>query len=113
VRDNARPQPLATLSPWTTHQSLHHRSLAYLKTQPNLNQRQLRWMERATDYDCEIMYKPGKESVVADALSRIHIGALSSLPNNNIRKSFITGYRKDPFSIPIPIVDVEGFLRRF
>ena len=74
-----------------------HRSLVYLKTQPNLNQRQLRWMERAADYDCEILYKSGKENVVADALSRIHISALSSLPSNNIRKSFITGYRKDPF----------------
>ena len=74
-----------------------HRSLVYLKTQPNLNQRQLRWMERAADYDCEILYKPGKENVVTDALSRIHINALSSLPSNNIRKSFITGYRKDSF----------------
>ena len=46
-----------------------HRSLVYLKTQPNLNQRQLRWMERAADYDCEILYKPGKENVVGDALS--------------------------------------------
>src|SRR5947207_11059299 len=74
-----------------------HRSLVYFKTQPNLSQRQLRWMERAADYDCEILYKPGKENVVADTLSHIHISALSSLPNNTIRKSFITGYRKDPF----------------
>ena len=74
-----------------------HRSLIYLKTQPNLNQRQLRWMERAADYNYEILYKPGKENVITDAFSRIHINALSSLPNNIIRKSFITGYRKDSF----------------
>ena len=54
-------------------------------------------MEWVADYDCEILYKSGKENVVADVFSRIHISALSSLPNNIIRKSFITGYRKDPF----------------
>ena len=74
-----------------------HRSLVYLKTQSNLNQHQLRWIEWVADYDNEILYKPGKENVVVDAFSRIHINALSSLPSNNIRKSFITEYRKDPF----------------
>jgi hypothetical protein len=74
-----------------------HRSLIYFKTQPHLNQRQLRWMERAADYDCEIKYKPGKENVVADALSRIHINALSSLPNQSTRRAVIQGYKKEPF----------------
>nr|GFB22837.1 reverse transcriptase domain-containing protein [Tanacetum cinerariifolium] len=32
--------------------------------------RQRRWLELLTDYDCEIHYHPGKENVVADALSR-------------------------------------------
>src|SRR5277367_644259 len=54
-------------------------------------------MERAADYDCEILYKPGKENVVADALSRIHISALSSLPNSTIRKEIIKGYQPEPF----------------
>ena len=76
---------------------IDHCSFIYLKIQSNLNQRQLRWMERAADYDCEILYKSGKENVIVDAFSRIHINALSSLPNNNIRKSLITGYRKDSF----------------
>jgi hypothetical protein len=58
-----------------------HRSLTYFKTQTHLNQRQLRWLERAADYDCEILYKPGKENVVADALSRVQINALVALPN--------------------------------
>ena len=49
-----------------------HRSLVYLKTQPNLNQRQLRWMERAADYDCEILYKSGKENVIADVFTSMH-----------------------------------------
>nr|GFB60653.1 reverse transcriptase domain-containing protein [Tanacetum cinerariifolium] len=32
--------------------------------------RQRRWVELLSDYDCKIRYHPGKENVVADALSR-------------------------------------------
>ncbi len=32
--------------------------------------RQRRWMELLKDYDCDIIYHPGKANVVADALSR-------------------------------------------
>ncbi|KAD2805228.1 hypothetical protein E3N88_38605 [Mikania micrantha] len=32
--------------------------------------RQRRWLELIKDYDCEILYHPGKANVVADALSR-------------------------------------------
>ncbi|GKF72965.1 hypothetical protein Tco_0219297, partial [Tanacetum coccineum] len=32
--------------------------------------RQRRWLELLSDYDCDICYHPGKENVVADALSR-------------------------------------------
>nr|GEY33986.1 putative reverse transcriptase domain-containing protein [Tanacetum cinerariifolium] len=32
--------------------------------------RQRRWLELLSDYDCNIRYHPGKENVVADALSR-------------------------------------------
>ncbi|GKA23319.1 putative reverse transcriptase domain-containing protein [Tanacetum coccineum] len=32
--------------------------------------RQRRWIELFSDYDCEILYHPGKANVVADALSR-------------------------------------------
>ena len=38
--------------------------------QPNLNMRQRRWMDVVKDYDCEILYHPGKANMVADALSR-------------------------------------------
>ncbi|KAA0064302.1 pol protein [Cucumis melo var. makuwa] len=32
--------------------------------------RQRRWLELVKDYDCEILYHPGKANVVADAFSR-------------------------------------------
>ncbi|TYK28168.1 pol protein [Cucumis melo var. makuwa] len=32
--------------------------------------RQRRWLELMKDYDCEILYHPGKANVVADALSK-------------------------------------------
>nr|KAJ0187438.1 hypothetical protein LSAT_V11C900490520 [Lactuca sativa] len=47
-----------------------HKSLQYLFNQKELNMRQRRWLELLKDYDCEILYHPGKANVVADALSR-------------------------------------------
>jgi hypothetical protein len=82
-----------------------HRSLTHLKTQSHLNQRQIRWMERAADYDCEILYKPGKENVVADALSRIQINAISILPNKSTTTAVTNGYKKEPFCNLISAVE--------
>ncbi|GJU20585.1 putative reverse transcriptase domain-containing protein [Tanacetum coccineum] len=46
-----------------------HKSLQHIFNQKELNMRQRRWLELLSDYDCEIRYHPGKENVVADALS--------------------------------------------
>ena len=40
--------------------------------------RQRRWMEFLEDYDFTLHYHPGKENVVADALSRTSRGVLAS-----------------------------------
>ncbi|KAL0533825.1 hypothetical protein IC582_028096 [Cucumis melo] len=47
-----------------------HKSLKYFFTQNELNMRKRRWLELVKDYDCEILYHPGKANVVVDALSR-------------------------------------------
>ncbi|GKC79459.1 putative reverse transcriptase domain-containing protein, partial [Tanacetum coccineum] len=42
----------------------------HILDQKELNMRQRCWLELLVDYDCEIRYHPGKENVVANALSQ-------------------------------------------
>ena len=56
-----------------------HKSLKYIFQQRDLNLRQRRWMELLKDYDCSILYHPGKANVVADALSRKSAGSLAHI----------------------------------
>ena len=47
--------------------------------------RQRRWMEFLEDYDFTLHYHPGKENLVADALSRKSRGALASIASREWR----------------------------
>ena len=49
---------------------IDHQSLKDFFSQKELNMRQRRWLKLVKDYDCEILYHPGKANQVADALSR-------------------------------------------
>ena len=44
----------------------------------------------------EILYKPGKENVVANALSRIRINLLCPLPTRSLRTQIVKGYKNSP-----------------
>lgn len=50
--------------------------------------RQRRWLDVLKDYDCEILYHPGKANMVADALSRKVAG--SSIGNVCLRMTVIS-----------------------
>ena len=51
---------------------IDHKALTYIYTQPHLNSRQARWLERLAELDLHIVYKPGVANVSADVLS--HFG---------------------------------------
>ena len=55
----------------------------FLLTKPELNKRQAGWLDFIQEFNLEIIYRPGKENIVADALSRrpdYTINALYTLP---------------------------------
>ena len=47
-----------------------HKNLEYFTTTRKLSERQVRWAELLSQFDFEITYRPGKQAVVPDALSR-------------------------------------------
>ena len=49
-----------------------HKSLRFLFSHKELNQRQSRWLEFIKDYEFVFQYHPEKANVIADALSRKH-----------------------------------------
>ena len=53
--------------------------------------RQHRWMEFLEDYDFTLQYHPGKENMVADALSRKSQGALTSIASREWQMLEIVG----------------------
>ena len=91
-----------------------HRTLQNFDTQRDLSRRQLRWHEFMSQYDMTIIYIPGKDNPVADALSRVPeecypgetasnlnvpgIHALLSITTDpSILRTIQTGYDKDEF----------------
>ncbi|XP_060216399.1 uncharacterized protein LOC132643888 [Lycium barbarum] len=53
----------------------YHKSLQYIFKQRELNLKRRRWLELLKDYDLNILYHPGKASVVADAMSLKSMGS--------------------------------------
>src|SRR3954467_5213615 len=74
-----------------------HQSLRYLQTQDKLNRRQARWVELLQAYHFNILYKPGKTNVVADALSRRpDLMNIQLLPDPRWMETMKEGYTADP-----------------
>ncbi|GJP42518.1 hypothetical protein CLOM_g2071, partial [Closterium sp. NIES-68] len=87
-----------------------HCSLKYLKTQPNLSRRQVRWIDfLETHFHYDIVYKPGHKNK-ADALSRpAHVAAIQVEGMNPLLKGLFThGYTIDP---EIPLAEKRHLLQ--
>ncbi|GJP31953.1 hypothetical protein CLOM_g16451, partial [Closterium sp. NIES-68] len=87
-----------------------HCSLKYLKTQPNLSRRQVRWIDfLETHFHYDIVYKPGHKNK-ADALSRpAHVAAIQVEGMNPLHKGLFThGYATDP---EIPLAEKRHLLQ--
>ena len=54
---------------------------AYI-SQKDMNLRQLRWLELLKDYEMSVLYNPGKDNVVADALSRVSMCSMAYVVNH-------------------------------
>ena len=89
-----------------------HATLQHFPTQPNLTRRQARWMELLQEYDFTFKYKPGKDNVVPDALSRrpdhkepapepCQIHSLDINLDPGVRQCLVEGYPKDPVLGPL------------
>ena len=73
-----------------------HQSLKWIFTQPTLNMRQRRWVELLQEYDFDILYRPGKDNVVVDSLSRKSFLNAISISDNPIITMTREASAKDP-----------------
>lgn len=55
-----------------------HRPLTYLHSLAITNSRLMRTLNDISDYDFEIRYRPGKENIIADAMSRLGKGSTNN-----------------------------------
>ncbi|GJP76635.1 hypothetical protein CLOP_g7049 [Closterium sp. NIES-67] len=95
----------------------NHKSHKYLRAQPNLNPRQIRWLDfLQSNFHYTITYKWGTNNI-ADALTRptAHRAAILIAQTSPLRKGlFIHGYKIDPFqqggllSCSAPITELQA-----
>nr|GEV35031.1 putative reverse transcriptase domain-containing protein [Tanacetum cinerariifolium] len=76
-----------------------HKSLQRVLNQKELNMRQRRWLELLEDNDYEIRYHPGKENVIADALSQKRIIKSRRVKPLRVRSLIMTIYSNLPSQI--------------
>jgi hypothetical protein len=64
-------------------------AVSYFLKQPSLTPRQARWVQIVSEYDFQLYHLPGKQNVLADALSRVpsHYPASPSHGTTDIHKA--------------------------
>ena len=68
-----------------------HHSLKYLMTQPNLSKRQARWVEQLAEFKFEIVHRPGKSNVMAEALSHLGTVEVGAASRGHYREDLFRG----------------------
>ncbi|GJZ65324.1 ty3-gypsy retrotransposon protein, partial [Tanacetum coccineum] len=90
-----------------------HHSLKHILTQTIQSPEQQKWVTKLLGYDFEVLYKPGRENTVADALSRVDIPSMLAISYptatwlDDIRTYFATDPKGQEFAASItadPIV---------
>jgi hypothetical protein len=88
-----------------------HAPLTRLFKQKGLTPRQTRWIDTLSSYTFDIVYKPGKTNVVADALSRrqeaLHT-AVSSTSAAKFTSRILTGYDEDDYFTGVKSILLDG-----
>lgn len=51
---------------------MDHKGLEWISTHSKLSPRQAQWLEALSEFDFKIIYVPGADNMLADALSRIY-----------------------------------------
>ena len=65
-----------------------HKGLIYLLNQKNISGCQSRWLEKISSFIFEVIYVPGTENVLADALSRIYSNNSSGTERTNTEYTY-------------------------
>jgi hypothetical protein len=73
-------------------------TLKYFATQPKLSSKQVRWQNTLALFNVDIRHKPGKENIMADALSRKHQLKVVYVGETELQKEVRLASRRDAFA---------------